>query len=193
MAFVFDSTPKSPTANSYISVEDADAFAMGIIKGNEWLSLTLPQKQSLLVQSTGRLNIEDWGGSPTNSTNTTNVPYQALQWPRNWIIDRNYGTNDVNSNPIGNTYLDPDVIPLELKQATFTLAMHYLDEFLENPTVSRQDMDRLTSLSIGPLTMAIQARAEEAFPDMVQRQLRAIGVNGWLGSDPGTSFFTLFK
>lgn len=187
MAFVFDSTPKSPTANSYISVDDADAFAMGIIKGDAWLSLTLTQKQSLLVQATARIDIENWGGAPTTSTNTLNNPHQALQWPRNWVVDRNHAS----TNPIGNMNLDPDVIPRELKQATFTLAMHYLDEYLDNPTVSRQDMDRLTSLTIGPLTMAIQTRAEEAFPDAVKRQLRAIGTNGWMGGS-GT-FITLCK
>lgn len=191
MAFVFDATPKSPTANSFISVEDADAYAMGTIKGSAWLDLTEVQKQSLLVQATARLNIERFGGAPTTSTNTLNTPHQALQWPRNWVVDRNYASFDDNTNPIGNMYLDPEVIPRELAQATFVLAMFYLDEFLENPTVSRQDMDRLTSLSVGPLTMSIQMRAEEVFPDMVKRLMRAIGTNGWMG-DAG-SFYTLVK
>ncbi len=182
MAFVFDSTPQSPTANSYISVENADTFAAGMIKGNDWLSLTEQQKQALLVQATTRLDAETYGGVPTTTVNTMGQPFQALQWPRNWIIDKNYASGELILSNGGLMYLDPEVVPAKLAQATFYLAMFYLDEFLDNPTVSRQDMDRLTSLSIGPLTMAIQKRAEERLPDMVKRLLLAIGSNAWNGA-----------
>lgn len=184
MAFVFDSTPKSPTANSYISVDDADSLAAGLIKGNDWLSLTEQQKQALLVQATTRLDAEIYGGIPSTTVNTLGNPHQALQWPRNWIIDRNYADGDLILSNGGLMYLDPDVIPAKLAQATFYMAMHYLDEFLDNPTVSRQDMDRLTALSIGPLTMSIQKRAEERLPDMIKRLLVAIGSNAWNGAAP---------
>jgi len=180
MAFTFDSTPKSPTANSYISVERADELASGNVHGGDWLSLTDIQKQALLVQSTTRLDAESYGGDPTTTTNTIPVEHQALQWPRNGIIDRNYASG-------GMMYLDKDNIPSKMEQATFYLAMFYLDEFLENPTVSRQDMDRLTSLSIGPLTMSIQQRSEEKLPDLVTRMLHAIGSNAWMSSTPGVN------
>lgn len=180
MAFVFNSTPKDPNANSYISVEDADSFAYGVINGQMWLDLTLQQKQSLLVQATSRLDIENWGGVPTTTTNTINTVHQALQWPRAQIVDRNNG---------GLMYRDQEVIPRELKQATFMLAMHYLNEFLDNPTVSRQDMDRLTSLNIGPMAMGIQARKEEEFPDLIKRLIRSIGKNAWLGDSTNVKLF----
>ncbi len=163
MAFVFDSTAGSPTANSYLSVEDADALAAGLINGTDWLSLTEQQKQALLVQATTRLDAEIYGGVPTTTVNTLGTPHQALQWPRNWIIDK---------------------IPAALEKATFYQAMHYYNEFMDNPTVSRQDMDRLTALSIGPLTMTIQKRAEERLPDMVKRLLVSIGSNAWDGAAP---------
>lgn len=175
MAFVFDSTAGSPTANSYLSVEDADALAAGLINGSDWLSLTEQQKQALLVQATTRLDAEVYGGVPTTTVNTSVTPHQALQWPRNWIIDNNHG---------GSTHLDPTKIPAALEKATFYQAMHYYNEFMDNPTVSRQDMDRLTALSIGPIVMSIQKRAEERLPDMVKRLLVSIGSNAWDGAAP---------
>lgn len=189
MAFVFNSTPKDPNANSYISVEDADSFAYGVINGQMWLDLTEQQKQSLLVQATSRLDIENWGGVPTTTTNTINTVHQALQWPRAWIVDRNYANDDIVLSNGGLMYRDPEVIPRELKQATFMLAMHYLNEFLDNPTVSRQDMDRLTSLNIGPMAMGIQARKEEEFPDLIKRLIRSIGKNAWLGNSTNVKLF----
>lgn len=186
MAFEFISTPKSPVANSYMSVEDADTFASGNIKGQAWLSLEESVKQALLVQATARLDLESYGGTPTTTTNTFNTPHQALQWPRLWIIDKNFVQREnTYISPSGNAYRDPEVVPRELTLATFTLAMHYLSEFNDEATVSRQDMDRLTNLSIGPLTMAIQARAEDALPDLVKRQLRSIGNGAWLGDNAG--------
>lgn len=167
MAFVFDSTAGSPTANSYLSVEDADALAAGLINGSDWLSLTDQQKQALLVQATTRLDAEVYGGVPTTTVNTSVTPHQALQWPRSGLM-----------------YLDPTKIPAALERATFYQAMHYYNEFMDNPTVSRQDMDRLTALSIGPLTMQIQKRAEERLPDMVKRLLVSIGSNAWDGAAP---------
>lgn len=170
MAFQFDSTPKSATANSYISVEAADDMAYGLINGQSWLDLASHQKQALLVQATSRLDIETWGGAPTSTE-------QHLQWPRNWITNRSNGT----------AYLDADTIPATLEKATFALAMHYLDEFLGNPTVSRQDMDRLNSMTIGPLSVTLQQRSEEKLPDLVTRMLRAIGSNAWMTGTPGAN------
>lgn len=184
MAFVFDSTAGSPTANSYLSVEDADALAAGLINGSDWLSLTEQQKQALLVQATTRLDAEVYGGVPTTTVNTSVTPHQALQWPRNWIIDKNYASGELILSNGGLMYLDPNKIPAALEKATFYQAMHYYNEFMDNPTVSRQDMDRLTALSIGPLTMTIQKRAEERLPDMVKRLLVSIGSNAWDGAAP---------
>lgn len=182
MAFVFDSTPKGESANSYISVEAADTYAGGNIRGSAWLNLEESVKQALLVQATARLDVESYGGSPTTTTNTSAETFQALQWPRAWVTDKNFYPQDSSLYlPSGYAYLDSNAIPAPLGLATWSLAMHYLAEFNEDATVSRQDMDRLTSLSIGPLTMAIQARKEEELPDLVKRQLRSIGQGGWLG------------
>lgn len=183
MAFVFDATPKSPTANSYLSVEDADVFASGKIQGEQWFSLSEAQKQALLVQATTRLDAETYGGLPTTTTNNVNSVYQALQWPRNWVVDRNYQNPDVYLSQATYTYINPDIVPLQLAQATFEMAMFYLDEYLDNPSVSRQDMDRLTSMTVGPLTYGIQKRLEGRLPDGVRRLLMAIGTNGWQGNN----------
>lgn len=170
MAFLFNSTPKDPTANSYISVEQADAFAFGNVNGQTWLDLTQQQKEALLVQSTYRIDLEGWSGSISD-------PLQSLQWPRAYIINRNGKS------------INRDVVPTELQQATFALAYHYLNEFLENPTVSRQDMDRLSALTIGPLSMTINQRKEDEFPDMVKRLLKAIGDNVWIGASASIKLY----
>ena len=176
MAFVFDSTPKSATANSLVSVEDADDYFAGHYRYDTWNALTLEQKQRYLVRATARLDYETYGGTPTLSTE------QALQHPRKWMVHRNqadYQTTVVY--PEGDYYWDFDLIANPMKKATYEQALWYVDEFNSEPLVSRTDQDRMEGYTVGPLSVNLRRVKEAAFSDEVQRALRSLGPNNWMG------------
>jgi len=172
----FDSTLMGPNSNSYVSVEEADDYFDLNPKYSFWSPLSIQQKQQFLVQATTRLNYDQYGGRRTETV-------QALEWPRLWIIDRNYDQNQDFVEYVGGSYYqDPYTQPRELKIATFELAMWYNEEInLENPMWSRNDIDRMESVSIGPLQAKLRKTKEAALPDVVVRALTAIGPNGWYG------------
>ena len=186
MAFTFDSTIGGASSNSYVPLDTytsgddtilgANDYFDGHPKQEKWTQLTDEQKQQFLAFATTRLDTERWGGEPSSST-------QRLQFPRSWIIDRNQNSREDFEMFIGGEYYRRnDIIPLELEYATFELAMWYIEEWYnEEPTASRNDMDRMESLSIGPLNMVFRKTRESALPDLVKRFLREIGPNAWMG------------
>lgn len=159
----FDATPMSPTANSYMDVNTADTFADGKLKNESWTSLTDRQKKQVLIEATTRLDMERYGG--VQSTSISTITPQRLQWPRAQL-------------PFN---IDSTIIPVQLQHATIEMAFNIIAEANDDPSVSRQDMDRLTSMSVGPLIYGIQVRAEGELPDMVKRLLSSLGEGVWLG------------
>jgi len=174
----FDATLKGTTSNSYVTVEEADAYFDMSMDYAKWEQLSVKDKQRFLVSATSRLDIDQFGGRRTATA-------QLLQWPRLWIIDRNFSQNQDFVEYIGgNYYLDPETMPLELKTATFELALWYIKEFLdEDPLVSRNDQSRMTSYQIRPLKTALRNIKEDALPDKVIRALKGMSENGWYGGN----------
>ena len=176
MAFTFDSTVKGTSANSYVSVEDADDYFGGHPRSTDWESLTTLERQQYLVKATSRLDYERYGGEIAGLD-------QSLQWPRLWIVDRNQEQSDDYVEFVnGDYYRDSNSQPRELKIATYEMALWYLDEIkLANPTFSRNDQERMEMITIGPLSAKLRRIRESALPDEVKRALSAIGPNGWTG------------
>lgn len=161
MAFVFDATPSSLTANSYISLSQADDYFGGRLKSDNWDTLTDSDKQAILVQATRRIDSEYFGGQKT-------VRQQTLQWPRRFIYDRDGFPRDV------------DVVPVEIQYATCELALHYLDQ--DDREVTKSMLDDLDRVKIGPLEYQIKKGKEgSSLPGTVDRLLRSIGPSAWRG------------
>ena len=163
MAFTFDCVQKATTQNSYVCEAEANDYFDGNPRSDTWAALSVLEKQQYLVASTNRLEMENFGGSITEDT-------QALQWPRNWVVDRN------------NDYYDPDTLPKQMQHATYELALWMIDENNETPLVSRVDMERMTEYKVGPLSVKTRKVRESALPDIVKRSLESIGPDAWLGS-----------
>lgn len=186
MAFTFDHTLGGSSSNSYVPLDSYTSGSYTILGANDyfdghpkqekWTDLTDTQKQQFLAYATTRLDTERYGGEPSTTT-------QRLQFPRSWIIDRNQQSREYAESFVGGDYYrENDKMPLELEYATFELAMFYIEEwYLEEPTASRQDIERMTSMSIGPLNLNFRKIRENELPDMVKRLLREIGPNGWMG------------
>lgn len=111
MPFTFDATVKGASANSYITVADANDYFDGALYRTDWPAgssgADLALKQTALVTATRHLDRLIWKETRTTFT-------QRLQWPRVGLVDRD-----------GN-YLDADTIPQEIKDATCELALHIL-------------------------------------------------------------------
>lgn len=167
MAFVFDSTPKSATANSYVSVSEADDYFAAHLDSEFWPT-SLKDKQAALVMATNRIDAENFQGRRTELT-------QSLQWPRSLVVAR--------------AFMDSNTIPRELKIATFEMALHYLKMKAGEFTVDENDLETLDKYKIGPLDVQIKGNVKaDRLPSKVKRLLQAIGPQVW--SEEGPLRFT---
>jgi len=175
MAFVFDSTAKSATANSYVSVSEADDYFAAHLDGDFWPS-TAKDKQAALVMATNRIDVELFGGQRTTHT-------QSLQWPRRYVISRDYNRESqatISGDSVG--YLDDATIPAQLKQAAFEQALHYLKMKAGEFTVDENDLETLSTYKVGPLDIGIKSNMKaDRIPTKVKTLLKAIGSNAWNG------------
>ena len=157
MAFVFDSTTKSATANSYVSVSEADDYFAAHLDSNFWPTAS-KDKQAALVMATNRIDAETFQGRRTELT-------QSLQWPRLWVVTR-----------------DSNIIPRELKIATFEMALHYLKMKAGEFTVDENDLETLDKYKVGPLDVQIKSNVKaDRIPTKVKQLLKAIGPQAWSG------------
>lgn len=176
MAFVFDSTAKSATANSYVSVSEADDYFAAHLDSNFWPTAS-KDKQAALVMATNRIDAETFQGRRTELT-------QSLQWPRSWVVARDFNPESqaVLSMTYGSAFVDSDIIPRELKIATFEMALHYLKMKAGEFTVDENDLETLDKYKIGPLDVQIKANIKaDRIPTKVKQLLKAIGPQAWSG------------
>mgnify|MGYP000249892344 CR=1 FL=1 len=176
MAFVFDSTPKSETANSYVSVAEADDYFAAHLDGNFWPTDT-KSKQAALVMATNRIDSEVFGGRRTDLD-------QSLQWPRSWIVARDFNPESqaVINSVYSAAFLNADVLPRQLKIAAYEQALHYLKMKAGEFTIDENDLETLSTYKVGPLDIGIKDNIKaDRLPTKVKQQLKAIGPNAWDG------------
>ena len=165
MAFVFDSTPKSTTANSFVSVSDADDYFAAHLEQSTWTDLDTPTKQSALVQATSRLNMEWFMGLKTTLD-------QRLVWPRKVVVGRELGVHGF--------ILDADTIPVYLQQATCEQALVYIKINAGTFMLEDEDVETMKSYKIGPLDIGVRPGLEgDRIRGKVANLLKAIGPNVW--------------
>ena len=179
MAFTFDSTYGGTDSTSYVSIEDCDAYFNLHPEYELWEDLDATDKQRYAIRATTRLDYELYGGSEY-------LTDQNLQWPRQWIIDRNQHPDGehTSTGPGGQYYLDPTVFPREMQMATFHLIMFYLEQKDDRYPVTRKEQDTITRSKVGPLDVNIRKANESDLPSDVVRALSALGPNGWAGNKP---------
>src|SRR5690606_40361313 len=96
-------TPGAPNANSYVTLEEADAYVAALAgpSARAWEQLNEDAKKRALLTATRRLDQEEYAGRKASST-------QALKWPRVGVRDED-----------GRTY-PSDVIPEPIKDRKST-------------------------------------------------------------------------
>lgn len=129
LALVVEDGTGLATANTYVSVADADDIHRQRLHSEVWLEdYDLPTKQKALVQATFVLDQLRWKG------NEANPQTQALRWPR---VDVEY---------VERTYtLADDALPEWLEYVTAVLAFR----LVETDLLKLVDEQRITSKSTG--------------------------------------------
>ena len=135
MAVVIDATPSGASANSYVTLADADSYFEGRSGAAGWddSGVVDDDKNRALVTATNRLESEDYVGSIADQD-------QRLRWPR-------FGTYDED----GRLYVDT-AVPRPVKEACYELADAILGEtYKVSPTTSSGDLSEFEKVKVGPI------------------------------------------
>lgn len=166
----FDATVGGASANSFLTVEEADAIAIEHPFSAPWVAITgataTARKQALLIAATRAINNLCYLGTPTAES-------QALKFPMSGLLSRTgYALAD-------------SVIPLDLKLATFEMALNLLksSDAPESATVELINSLGLERLKAGPVDMSFRDTAELLF---VPASVRSLLVPSWLCPEKGT-------
>lgn len=156
MACTLDTTIGGASANSYISIANADTYHDSHITHDTWDEAESDDKCRALQTATRLLDEwYDWCGVVCTSS-------QALLWPR------------VGATGPNGYLLDSDAIPVAIANATAELARQLLDE----DRTKDSDIERygLKSLKAGPVDMAFGSVASsKPIPDAVMAMVSAYG------------------
>lgn len=148
-----DATVNGSSADSYISVSDADAYHDTHLYATDWTSASTSNKEKALKMATRILDEKvDWSGARATST-------QALAWGRTGVTD--------DGRSVSST-----VHPQPVKNATAEFARHLLGSDL---TVN-SDSKGISSMSVGSVSLTFDKTDTAAvLPDIVQEMLRGWG------------------
>lgn len=148
-----NSTPKDADAVSYLSVEEATSYFGGKYGADKWTTLSTTDQEKLLVSATRQIDSFVFSGRKTDAD-------QALEWPRQGIIDREGRS------------INQDTCPKKLKDATCELAYWYWTE--EDRLLSDTEIQQVDSYQAGPLNVKVAAN-KLVFPKLVEQLLNSIG------------------
>lgn len=157
-----DSTPSGDSANSYISISDADDYFSTHLYASDWDNATVESKEKALVMSTRILDEKiDWIGSK-------NTKEQALAWGRSGVMDDGYD-------------VDATIVPQPVKNATAEFAKNLIaDNSTENA-----DGKGLEKLKVDTVELTFdKSDTADVLPDIVKEMLRGWG-NIWVKNKAG--------
>lgn len=157
-----NSTIGDPSAQSYLSVAEADAYFATRIKSDLWDALEDSGKEKALVTATRRLDAELYGSIKTQAT-------QALQWPRTGLVD-------TSGYPISGL-----TIPANMQYATCEVAYFMLDEQM----LSAYEMDSFSDWNVGSISVKINRDVAGQLPVEARQFLKAIGPGVWVFGKTG--------
>ena len=148
-----DATVNGSSADSYISVSDADAYHDTHLYATDWTSATTENKEKALKMATRILDEKvDWSGARATST-------QALAWGRTGVTDD------------GQTVVST-IVPQAIKNATAEFAK----TLLAGDTTGDAQGKGLESLEVGSIKLNFdKTDTAGVLPSIVQEMLRGWG------------------
>jgi hypothetical protein len=148
MALTIDATAKGASANSYVTLAEAETYVEGRLDVADWDADTDDNKNRALRMATDLLDAEDWRGSPSDQD-------QRLKWPR-------LGTYDEDAREY-----DSDAVPRPVKEATYEYALMLIAGTLE---VKPTGLEQFENVKVGSLDVTPRASYRAAkMPDPVRR------------------------
>lgn len=162
MPLTINSIAKDPTANSYISLADANYhFSTKFKSADKWNALSNDQKAQLLIEATRQMDIFVYGGQKTTQS-------QALAWPRQHLISADgYSINS-------------QTIPKQIQAAQCELADWILSE--DDRLLSDVDLQQIDQFKAGPLDLKVKVNAI-TMPDIVKQLIKSIGPGVLISTD----------
>ena len=179
MAVAIDATPGGASANSYLTLNDAQAIIDGFVQDADvtaWASATTDQKNRALFTATQRLDRERFLGARSTDT-------QALQWPRTGV--RKPDTY-INTYAVGfpfritTDYYTDTEIPDRIEFAQCVLAV-YLNNNKDGMGLS--GIEDYKSVAIGSLRIenagaSASATGADRVPPIYERYLTGLRISG---------------
>ena len=179
MAITIDATVGGASANSYLTLADAQALIDGMVENDDvtaWASATTDQKNRALYSATQRFDRERFLGARATDT-------QALQWPRTGVRKPDTYINTYATGfpfRITADYYTDTEIPDQVKQAQVVLAI-YLNNNKDGLGLSGlEDYKSVTigSLSVTSAGASSMATGADRVPPIFERYLTGLRISG---------------
>jgi len=177
MAITIDATVGGASANSYLTLNDANDLIDGLIQNDDvtaWASATDDQKNRALYTAAQRIDRERFLGARATDT-------QSLQWPRTGV--RKPDTY-INTYAVGfpfritTDYFTDTEIPDQVKKAQAELAV-YLNNNKDGLGLS--GLEDYKNVKIGSLDVTPNnygATGADRIPPMVERYFTGLRISG---------------
>lgn len=154
---VLDATLGGASANSYVTVAEADAYFATSFGRTPWGSASAANKEIVLIESTRLLDLlVSWKGYVKSDT-------QALRWPRTYVpnIDGRYLES----------YISDSIVPKDVKNAVFELAY----SLLSNGGFQASE-NELAKVKVGPVSIDFSDTVKSnGLPKMVRDMIARWG------------------
>jgi hypothetical protein len=177
MAVSIDATAGGASANSYITLAEADTFVEAMVLGtdaNKWGSGNTDSRNRALTAAAQRLDRERFLGARATDT-------QALQWPRTGVRKPDTYVNTYATGfpfRISDDYFADTEVPDQVKRAQIELAV-YLHSNKDG--ISLGGLEDFKNVKIGNLDVTPDktgAVGADRIPPMVERYLTGLRISG---------------
>ena len=177
MAVTINATAGDASANSYITLAEADAFVDAMVLGtdaNKWGSGNTDSRNRALTAAAQRLDRERFLGARATDT-------QALQWPRTGVRKPDTYVNTYATGfpfRISDDYFTDTEVPDQVKRAQIELAV-YLHSNKDG--ISLGGLEDFKNVKIGNLDVTPDktgAVGADRIPPMVERYLTGLRISG---------------
>ena len=177
MAITIDATVGGASANSYLTLNDANDLIDGLIQNDDvtaWASATDDQKNRALYTAAQRIDRERFLGARATDT-------QSLQWPRTGVRKPDTYINTYSVGfpfRITTDYFTDTEIPDQVKKAQAELAV-YLNNNKDGLGLS--GLEDYKNVKIGSLDVTPNnygATGADRIPPMVERYFTGLRISG---------------
>ena len=177
MAVTIDATAGGASANSYLTLSDAQAIVDGMVEDADvtaWASATTDQKNRALYTAAQRLDRERFLGARATDT-------QALQWPRTGVRKPDTYVNTYATGfpfRISDDYFTDEEIPDQVKRAQVVLAV-YLNNNKDG--IGLSGLEDYKSVQIGNISVTPDktgAVGADRVPPLLERYLTGLRISG---------------